>query len=86
MNKTTYKRYLRTQNWQKLRFEVLKRSGGACERCGYRPYKRGGLQIHHLSYDRVGHESLEDLIAICPRCHMELHGIRGKRSPQNVKH
>lgn len=81
MNKTTYKRYLRTQNWQKLRFEVLKRSGGKCERCGYQPYKRGGLQIHHLSYDRVGHESLEDLIAICPRCHMEIHKITGKRKP-----
>ena len=81
MNKTTYKRYLRTQNWQKLRFEVLKRSGGKCERCGFQPYKRGGLQIHHLSYDRVGHESLEDLIAICPRCHMEIHKITGKRKP-----
>lgn len=81
MNKTTYKRYLRTQNWQKLRFEVLKRSGGKCERCLYQPYKRGGLQIHHLSYDRVGHESLEDLIAICPRCHMEIHKITGKRKP-----
>lgn len=81
MDKTTYKRYLRTQNWQKLRFEVLKRSGGKCERCGFQPYKRGGLQIHHLSYDRVGHESLEDLIAICPRCHMEIHKITGKRKP-----
>lgn len=81
MNKTTYKRYLRTQNWQKLRFEVLKRSGGKCERCGYQPWKPNGLQIHHLSYDRVGHESLEDLIAICPRCHMEIHKITGKRKP-----
>lgn len=81
MNKTAYKRYLRTKNWQKLRFKVLKRSGGKCERCGYQPYKRGGLQIHHLSYDRVGHESLEDLIAICPRCHMEIHKITGKRKP-----
>lgn len=81
MDKTTYKRYLRTQNWQKLRFEVLKRSGGKCERCGYQPWKPNGLQIHHLSYDRVGHESLEDLIAICPRCHMEIHKITGKRKP-----
>ena len=81
MNKTAYKRYLRTQNWQKLRFEVLKRSGGKCERCGYQPWKPNGLQIHHLTYDRVGHESLEDLIAICPRCHMEIHKITGKRKP-----
>ena len=81
MNKTTYKRYLRTQNWQKIRSQVLARSGGRCEKCGYQPWKPNGLQIHHLSYDRVGHESLEDLIAICPRCHMEIHKIAGKRKP-----
>lgn len=47
MDKKTYKRYLQTEHWKKLRFEVLKRSGGRCERCGYRPWKRGVLQVHH---------------------------------------
>lgn len=84
MDKRAYKRYLRSQNWQKLRFEVLKRSGGRCERCGYQPWKRGVLQIHHLSYENVGHETADDLICVCARCHMELHGISGKRKPENV--
>lgn len=50
MDKSTYKRYLQTEHWKKLRFEVLKRSGGRCERCGYRPWKRGVLQVHHKTY------------------------------------
>ena len=76
MDKSTYKRYLHTQQWQKLRFEVLKRAGGKCERCGYTPWKRGVLQVHHLNYDNVGHETADDLICVCARCHMELHGIK----------
>ena len=75
MNKSTYKRYLQTEHWKKLRFE----------RCGYRPWKRGVLQIHHLTYDNVGHETADDLICVCAKCHMELHGITGKRSPKNVQ-
>lgn len=50
MDKSTYKRYLQTEHWKKLRFEVLKRSGGRCERCGYRPWKRGVLQVHHKTF------------------------------------
>lgn len=83
MDKSTYKRYLRTQHWQKLRFEVLKRSGGECEQCGYRPTRRGQLQIHHKTYNHVGNESIDDLIALCPRCHMQIHQITGKRNRKN---
>ena len=49
MDRKTYRRYLKTKRWQKLRFEVLKRSKGKCERCGYEPWKPNGLQVHHAS-------------------------------------
>ena len=84
MAKGTYKRYLRTEHWRKLRFEVLKRSGGQCERCGYRPWKRGVLQVHHKTYDNVGHETADDLICVCAKCHMELHSITGGRDHQRM--
>lgn len=87
MTKETYRRYLKTQHWQQIRTEVLQRANGRCERCGYEPWKPGALQVHHLSYDRVGRESLEDLVAICPRCHMKIHGVdtTSKRNPENVQ-
>lgn len=28
---------------------------------------------------------MDDLIVVCPRCHMALHGIYGKRKPENIK-
>lgn len=85
MDKNTYKRYLRTRHWQQLRQEVLRRAGGRCEKCGYQPWKPNGLQVHHLTYSNVGNEKLDDLIVVCPRCHMELHGITGRRKPENMK-
>ena len=75
----TYKHYLRCKHWQEIRLKVLDRSGGKCEKCGYIPWKPGTLQVHHLTYKNVGNESLDELIVLCPRCHMELHGIQGKR-------
>ena len=85
MDRKTYRRYLKTKRWQKLRFEVLKRSKGKCERCGYETWNPNGLDVHHLTYSNVGNEKLDDLIVVCPRCHMELHGITGRRKPENMK-
>ncbi len=28
-------------------------------------------QVHHLTYERIGKEHLEDLQALCPECHMQ---------------
>ena len=74
-----YKRYLRCKHWQNLRQQVLNRAGGRCENCGYQPWRPGQLQVHHRSYERIGHEDLNDLIVLCPRCHMRLHGIHRQR-------
>lgn len=79
MNRTEYKRYLHSPHWQELRRQVFERAlqnagstnlHGVCERCGYEPW-RPCLQLHHISYDRVGAERLEDLILLCPNCHRE---------------
>lgn len=73
----TYKQYLRSDKWQKIRQAVFERAlknancnnrHGICERCGYQPWKPC-LQLHHKNYDSVYHERLEDLILLCPNCH-----------------
>ena len=32
------------------------------------------LEVHHLSYARLGHEHDEDLYVVCRSCHSDLHG------------
>ncbi len=40
-----------------------------CVGCGASSY-----QLHHLTYDRLGHEELRDLLSLCSSCHEGIHG------------
>jgi 5-methylcytosine-specific restriction endonuclease McrA len=77
-----YKIYLQSPAWQQKRNAVIARSVagdtnanvhlGKCERCGYRPWRTGVLQVHHLTYEHIFAERLDELILLCPHCHKEL--------------
>ena len=76
-----YRKYLQSQKWQEKRKKVFERAlknanstnrFGVCEKCGYQPW-RPILQVHHLTYERVFHEEIEDLILLCPKCHKKHH-------------
>ena len=41
-----------------------------CQHCGDSKYL-----LHHLTYERLGQESLSDFMALCNRCHHRLHAI-----------
>ena len=67
--RVNYRDYLHSAAWAKKRSRVHMRSGYRCEWCG----GRGRLQVHHLTYERLGHERLSDLVDLCPRCHRGAH-------------
>lgn len=46
-----------------------------CENCGYSKYIEV-LEVHHKDRDRTNN-NLENLIALCPTCHVEEHFING---------
>jgi 5-methylcytosine-specific restriction endonuclease McrA len=55
--------------WRIIRQAALERDGRRCACCGSK--KR--LEVHHLTYERAGHELLEDLVTLCQRCHATQH-------------
>ena len=68
-----YQTYLRSPEWEAKRQEKL-------ESCQYKCECEGGChrqatQIHHLHYDTLGNESLQDLQALC-----QSHSIVGETS------
>ena len=65
-----YERYLLSAEWKFLRDLVTIRAGSLCERCGISYIH----SVHHLTYERIFHESLEDLQGVCYACHKYLHG------------
>lgn len=61
--------------WRDLRRQVLERDGYTCRIClqGGRPWNE--LEVHHITYERLGRERPEDLAAICSACHGRVHDI-----------
>src|SRR5262249_39716457 len=69
MTKDQYAAYLKSAKWKKIRYAVLKRDGFTCSKCG----GKFNLQVHHLTYDHIGEELLEDLKTLCRDCHTFQH-------------
>ena len=66
---TKYERYLRSNEWRSKRNQRLKIDGHKCVYCGAKEH----LNVHHLTYENVGHEKMCDLITLCQECHTRLH-------------
>ena len=61
--------YLRSLHWRTVRAQKIKEAGGKCEVCGV----GGKLDIHHLTYERLGHERMSDLQILCRKHHNKRH-------------
>lgn len=73
-----YSEYLLTMAWAVKREEKIAEAGLSCQRCGlkYGDLKAEGrlpLNVHHLTYVRLGDELLSDLAVVCRLCHRQLH-------------
>jgi len=68
LDKSEYQEYLASREWAEKKEAVKKRAAYICERCGRRPIQA----THHLTYERVGNEDLEDLQGVCRNCHAYL--------------
>jgi hypothetical protein len=83
MTKAEYEAYLASPEWALKREAVRERSQNTCERCHIRPHE----ETHHITYVRVGHEDLTDLLGVCCECHDWLHGRDNRTSlPLNSSH
>jgi hypothetical protein len=72
---------LRDARWQQKRLEVFVASGWKCQRCGCEPLQVGGeLHVHHHRYRNVmpWEYTLDELAAVCSRCHDDLTEQRAK--------
>lgn len=78
-----YHEYITSLYWKRKRIERLLLAetcdfpaGIKCEHrdCGlFVPLNT--INVHHLTYDNLGHESMEDLAVYCRPCHAFTHGF-----------
>lgn len=80
----SYKKYLKSPQWQAKRERWFATYGKWCRGCGR---KDGPITLDHMTYDRLYHEALTDLQAFCPACHREkesFHYKIGRRTDGRV--
>jgi 5-methylcytosine-specific restriction endonuclease McrA len=83
-----YREYLASPLWAFKRAGALARDGYRCRLCNS---KVAPLHVHHRTYDRFGHEDLNDLTTLCEKCHNAFHrppkalGPKAKKSRRKTK-
>ena len=69
MTTEQYQQYLNSGIWRRIKKRKLA-CNQECHRCGWDKQ----LNVHHLSYERVGGREFDgDLEVLCRRCHWEAH-------------
>lgn len=64
-----YNNYIKSDKWHWIREEKFKKAGYKCEICG----AVKNLDVHHVTYKRLGREKMSDLAVLCRKCHKTLH-------------
>lgn len=64
-----YQHYIHSAAWRRRAARVRMRQGYRCKECG----RRARLDVHHLTYARLGCERASDLEGLCRPCHNRRH-------------
>ena len=69
-----YEEYIRSPAWEQKKLERMQIDGFRCVMCGRSADHCRTLQVHHVTYKRLGNENvLTDLCTVCGSCHKKLH-------------
>src|SRR3990167_3140046 len=56
--------YLKSHHWREVRTEAICEAVHKCRRCGISD-DEATLDVHHLTYERLGFENPDDVIVLC---------------------
>ena len=76
-----YIAYMQSDKWRKRKARLYHKRGRVCEMCG----ATWPLEVHHKTYERLGHELDEDLLIVCvPVCHDKADAQRAEFEARRV--
>jgi len=68
-----HKNYLQSEHWKRIKQAYM--ISNRPKECWCCKTKDQPLDLHHLHYQNVGNEQLEDLELLCRTCHAEVHRV-----------
>lgn len=63
-----YEKHLKSSRWKNIRRDLFRLRGHKCEVCNM---TSPNLEIHHITYKRLGCELPSDLKILCKKCHIQ---------------
>jgi restriction endonuclease Mrr len=83
LRRMPYRAYLRTPEWRVTRAAALQRAGHSCS---LDVTHTDALEVHHRTYERLGHELASDLVVLCHACHVVHHTQFGRPGRRPREH
>jgi 5-methylcytosine-specific restriction endonuclease McrA len=74
----SYRHYLTAAHWQDVKARYRASDLPQACFCG-----EDVVDLHHLTYERIGAEELDDLAPLCRRCHQLVHALEARREPRD---
>lgn len=83
MTRQDYLQYLKTPHWLefKARYESDPEKLHECFVCGKMEY-----ELHHITYERIGKERMDDVVPLCKTHHRATHAIEKAGHPLRKAH
>ncbi len=70
--KLNYEKYISSSSkWKTICAQIRNRDDNKCRLCD----STEKLHVHHLTYERLGNERLQDLVTLCELCHSDQHKL-----------
>lgn len=80
--KSDYHAYIKSSEWFKKRKKYIEKVGKFCEVCK----TKKGINLHHMTYERLGKEYDEDMLFVCKVCHHQIHfGEKGIKTTDKLR-
>ena len=67
-----YRAYMGSSRWKRRRLRYFRTFGKQCAACRT---DTAPITLHHMTYERLGAELDDDLLALCRPCHDRLHRL-----------
>lgn len=85
-NSASYRRYIRSPTWQEKKRQRMEIDGYKCVMCGRHISHCRTMQVHHITYARLGNENvLTDLCTLCGSCHKKIHNYYNRIRSNKTK-
>ena len=68
-----YDVYINSNHWKVKRYWLADAKGWKCEGCGFTPFIKSQVEVHHKTYKNLGKETVDDIQILCRKCHSEKH-------------